>query len=110
MGQNMNNIENYKGECIACVNCVESCPRLNIELNFAKTKIDPRYTSAAAIAGVFSVASFFATASSIEPLNQKFASLKPSTTFSQSIQSENNSGLQENQTESQNTSLATQNS
>lgn len=110
MGIDMNNVENYKGECIACVKCVESCPRLNIELNIAKTKIDPRYTSAAAIAGVFSVASFFATASSIEPLNQKFSSSKPSTTFSQSIQSENNSGLQENQTESENTSLVTQNS
>ncbi len=109
MGIDMNNIENYKGECIACVKCVESCPRLNIFLQMTKTKIDPRYTSAAAIAGVFSVASFFAT-SSVEPLNQKFVSAKPSTTFSQSIRTENNKDSRENQTESENTSFGSKNS
>lgn len=110
MGINMNNVENYKGECIACVKCVESCSRFNMQLNIAKTQIDPRYTSAAAIAGVFSLASFFATASSIEPLDQKITSSKPSTIFSQSTQSENNSNLQKNQTELKNTSPSPQNS
>ncbi|BCS80418.1 4Fe-4S binding protein [Anaerocellum diazotrophicum] len=109
MGIDMSNVENYKGECIACVKCIESCPRLNIELNITKTKIDPRYTSAAAIAGVFSVASFFAT-SSVEPLNKKFVSAKPSTTFSQSIRTENNKDSRENQTESKNTSFGSKNS
>lgn len=109
MGIDMNRVENYKGECIVCVKCVESCPRFNIHLNVANTKIDPRYTSAAAIAGVFSVTSFLAT-SSIEPLSYKFTSSKYSTIFSQGIQSENRSSIQENKTESENRNFAAQNS
>lgn len=93
MGIDMSKLERHKGDCIVCVKCVESCPKFNIHLNIADTKIDPQYTSAAAIAGVFSVISFLPT-SSFEPLIYKF---KPQIVSSKEIQTKNAFKVQENQ-------------